>query len=161
MANRKNEKVIRIALRDDDTTKVKVDFHGGVFSVEEFTSLIMAVLETYTVGLLEKNPKGKVFDHWNRVFGIFLNKIVPPEMHYNRSKSHKEFKKAVDGTLGREETEEDKKLTEDNKMAAYLLCRDILTTEVGLDETSADVILNKRLKLEEPVIKSKEDKWYG
>lgn len=153
MANRQNEKVIRIALRNGDDTKVKVDFHGGVFTVEEFTSLIMAVLETYTVGLLEKNSKGKVFDHWNRVFGIFLNKIVPPDMHYKRSKDHKEFKKVVDGTLGRKESEEDKKLTNDNRMEAYLLCRDILITEVGLDETSADVILNKRLKLEEPVIK--------
>ena len=75
MAN-KNEKVIRVALRNGDDTKVKVDFHGGIFTPEEFTSLWMAVLETYTVGLLEKNSKEKVFDHFNNVFGIFLNKIV-------------------------------------------------------------------------------------
>lgn len=153
MANRKDEKVIRVALRNNDVTKVKVDFHGGVFSVEEFTSLIMAVLETYTVGLIEKNDKEKVFEHWNRVFGIFLNKIVPAKEHYELSKEHKEFKDVVDNTLGREESEEDKKLTEDNKFAAYLICRDILIKEVGLTEDSADVILNKRLKLEDPVIK--------
>jgi len=151
--SKQNEKVIRVALRNGDDTKVKVDFHGGVFTTEEFTSLIMAVIETYTVGLLKVNKKEKVFDHWNRVFGIFLNKIVPADTHYKRSKPHKEFKKVVDSTLGRPETEEDKKATNDNRMEAYLLCRDILTKEVGLTEESADLILNKRLGLLDPDIK--------
>lgn len=148
--NKKDEKVIRIALRSSDVDKVKVDFHGGVFSIEEFTSLIMAVLETYTVGLLKVNKKEAVFDHWNNVFGIFLNKIVPPATHYKRSKEHKDFKKVVDNTLGREESEADKKATEDNRLEAYLLCRDILVKEVGLTEESADLILNRRLGLVSP-----------
>lgn len=148
--NKKNEKVIRVALRSDDVDRVKISFHGGVFSTEEFTSLVMAMLETYTVGLLKVNKKEAVFDHWNRVFGIFLNKIVPADVHYKRSKEHKEFKKTVDKTLGRQETEEDKKATENNRLEAYLLCRDILVTEVGLTEESADLILNKRLGLISP-----------
>lgn len=154
--NKKNEKVIRLALRSDKVDQVKVDFHGGVFSVEEFTSLVMAVIETYTVGLLKTNSKEEVFKHWNRVFGIFLNKIVPAPEHYKLSEAHKSFKKNVDATLGRKETKQDKRMTEDNRMAAYLLCRDILLKEVGLDEKSADIILNKRLNLEEPVIETKK-----
>ena len=97
--NKKNEKVIRVALRNNDDTKVKVDFHGGVFSPEEFTSLWMAVLETYTVGLLEKNPRDKIFDHFNNVFGIFLNKLVPEKEHYKLSEAHKKYKKDVDKIL--------------------------------------------------------------
>lgn len=146
----KNEKVIRAALRNGDDTKVKVDFRGGVFTPEEFTSIFMAILETYTAGLVKNNSREAVFEHFNRVFGIFLNKIVPEKEHYELSESHKKLKEVVDNTLGREETEEDKKATEDNKFAAYLLCRDILTKEVGLTEESADVILNKRLGLITP-----------
>lgn len=158
MANRKNEKVIRVSLRNGDNTKVKVDFHGGVFSPEEFTSLWMAVLETYTVGLLEKNSKEKVFDHWNNVLGIFLNKIVPPKEHYKLSKEHKKYKKDVDSILGKPETEEDKKYTEDVKFAAYLLAGDILQKELGMTAESADYILNKRLGLMDPVLNKNEKK---
>ena len=121
--NKKDEKVIRVAIRNGDDTKVKVDFHGGVFSVEEFTSLFMAVLETYTAGMINKNGNEKVFEHWNNVFGIFLNKIVPPSKHYELSTEHKEFKEKVDATLGREETEEDKK--------KYLANADIIVVAVG------------------------------
>ena len=156
MSNRKDEKVIRIALRTSDVDKVKIDFHGGIFTPEEFTSLFMGVLETYTIGLMKTNSKEAVFNHWNNVFGIFLNKIVPEKTHYKLSRSHKEFKKVVYSTLGRKETAEDKKATEDNKMAAYLLCRDILTKEIGLDEDSADVILNKRLGISSPLAKPDE-----
>lgn len=156
--NRKNEKVIRVAIKNGDDTKVKVDFHGGVFTPEEFTSLWMAVLETYTVGLLEKNTKEKVFTHFNNVFGIFLNKLVPETDHYKLSKPHKEFKKSVDKTLGRKETLEDKKYSEDVKLAAYLLAGDILQKELGMTEESANIILNKRLKLETPVMEKKDEK---
>lgn len=152
----KNEKVIRVALRNGDDTKVKVDFHGGMFSPEEFTSMFMAILETYTKGLLEKNTNEAVFEHFNRVFGIFLNKLVPAKKHYELSEEHKGYKEMVDSTLGREETAEDKKLTEDNKMAAYLLCADILTNEIGLTPESADLILNKRLGLITPEVKHEE-----
>lgn len=153
--NKKNEKVIRVAIRNGDDTKVKVDFHGGVFSPEEFTSMFMAILETYTKGLLANNSNEAIFEHFNRVFGIFLNKLVPEETHYKLSAAHKSYKKAVDSTLGRKETDEDKRITEDNKLAAYLLCADILTKEVGLTEESADLILNKRLGLMKPVYEEK------
>ena len=152
------EKVIRVAIRNGDDTKVKVDFHGGVFSPEEFTSLWMAVLETYTVGLLEKNTKEKVFQHFNNVFGIFLNKLVPETDHYKLSKPHKEFKKSVDKTLGREETEEDKKYSEDVKFAAYLLAGDILQKELGMTEDSVNLILNQRLNLISPDFGKKDEK---
>lgn len=155
---KKNEKVIRVALRNGDDTKVKVDFHGGVFTPEEFTSLWMAVLETYTVGLLEKNTKEKVFDHFNNVFGIFLNKLVPEAEHYNLSKNHKKFKKNMDKILSRPETEEDKKWTEDVKFAAYLLTGDILQKELGMTADSANMILNRRLGLTTPVMEKKDEK---
>lgn len=156
--NKKNEKVIRVAIRNGDDTKVKVDFHGGAFTPEEFTSLWMAVLETYTVGLLEKNKKEDVFNHFNKVFGIFLNKLVPEDEHYKLSKPHKEFKKKVDKTLGRPETEEDKKYSEDAKFAAYLLLGEILQKDLGMTEESANIILNKRLKLETPVLGKEDEK---
>lgn len=150
MANKKNEKVIRVALRNGDDTKVKVDFHGGVFSPEEFTSLIMAVLETYTVGLLEKNSREAVFNYFNNVFGIFLNKIVPENEHYDLSKQHKTYKKKVDKILSRPLTEKDKKYSEDVKFAAYLLAGDILQKELGMTADSANLILNRRLGLLTP-----------
>lgn len=154
----KNEKVIRVALRNGDDTKVKVNFQGGVFSPEEFTSMFMAILETYTVGLLEKNSKEDVFEHFNRVFGIFLNKIVPADTHYELSKEHKEFKGRVESTLGRELTDEDKKYSEDVKFAAHLLAADILQKELGLTEDSANIILNKRLGLLDPSFKHVDEK---
>ena len=150
MATKKNEKVIRVALRNGDDTKVKVDFHGGVFTPEEFTSLWMAVLETYTVGLLEKNTKEKVFDHFNNVFGIFLNKLVPEAEHYELSKEHKEYKKKMNKILDRPLNDEDKKYTEDVKFAAYLLAGDILQKELGMTPDTANLILNKRLGLITP-----------
>ena len=156
--SKKNEKVIRAALRNGDDTKVKVDFHGGIFTPEEFTSLWMAVMETYTVGLLEKNSREKVFDHWNNAFGIFLNKIVPEDEHYVLSKKHKKYKKEVDKILKRPETEEDKKYSEDVKFAAYLLAGDILQKEMGLTADSANLILNKRLGLVSPVMEKKDEK---
>ena len=148
--SKKNDKVIRVALRNGDDTKVKIDFHGGVFTPEEFTSMFMAILETYTVGLLEKNSKEDVFNHFNRVFGIFLNKIVPEKEHYKLSESHKQFKENVDATLGRESTEDDKKYSEDVKFAAYLIAGDILQKEIGLTADSANIILNRRLGLLDP-----------
>lgn len=152
------EKVIRAALRTDDITQVKVSFNNGVFTPEEFTSLFMAILETYTVGLLEKNSAEAVFTHFNNVFGIFLNKIVPEKEHYSLSKFHKEYKEHVDATLGREATLEDKKYSEEVRMAAYLLAGDILTKEVGLSPDSANLLLNSRLGLLDPEFKHKNEK---
>lgn len=147
---KKNEKVIRVALRNNDDTKVKVDFHGGIFTPQEFTSIFMAVLETYTVGLLEKNAKEDVFNYFNNTFGIFLNKIVPQKEHYELSAIHKEFKEGADAILGRPETEEDKKYTEDVRFAAYLLAGDILQKDVGMTPETANLLLNKRLNLITP-----------
>lgn len=143
----KDEKVIRVALRNGDDTKVKVTYHGGIFSPTEFTSLFMAILESYTEGLLATNTREDVFKYFNNVFGIFLSKILPQEKRYDISKKHKEFKEIVDGTLGREATEEDKMDAEENRLAAYMLCADILVNEVGLTKESADLILNRRLGL--------------
>lgn len=154
---KKNEKVIRVALRNGDDTKVKVDFHGGVFSPEEFTSLWMAVLETYTVGLLKKNTKEKVFDHFNNVFGIFLNKLVPEAEHYKLSKAHKKYKKNMDKILERPETDEDKKWSQDVKFAAYLLAGDILQKELGMTADSANLILNRRLGLVTPTLEKHDE----
>lgn len=154
-------KIIKVALKDSDDTKVNVQFHGGAFTPAEFTSLFMAVLETYTLALLKTNSPKDIFVHFNNVFGIYLNKLVPEKEHYELSKSHKEFKEVVDKTLTSELSPQDMKETEDNRFAAYLLTRDILTKEVGLTEEAADVILNKRLgfvtKLNNPGELTKED----
>lgn len=150
MANNKTKlskttKAIRVQLKDGDDTKVKVSFSGGAFTPAEFTSIFMAVLEEYTKGLLEKNTNEQVYEHWNNVFGIFLHKIVPQNIIYEKDASHKEFKKHIDETLGRKLTKEDVLETESNRVAAYILLRDILTNDLKLDEHSADVLINKKL----------------
>lgn len=144
-SQRNRTKVIKVSLKNNDDTQVKVEFHGGAFTPEQFTSLFMAVLETYTLGLLETNTPEDIFKHFNNVFGIYLNKLVPEAKHYDLSKAHKEFKEDVDSILDKPLTEEDKRENEDNRFAAYLLTRDILIKDIGLTEESADVLLNKRL----------------
>lgn len=144
-SQRNRTKVIKVSLKNNDDTQVKVEFHGGAFTPEQFTSLFMAVLETYTLGLLETNTPEDIFKHFNNVFGIYLNKLVPEAKHYDLSKAHKEFKEDVDSILDKPLTEEDMRETEDNRFAAYLLTRDILIKDIGLTEESADVLLNKRL----------------
>lgn len=145
--SKNNEKAIRVAIRNGDDTKVKVAFHGDIFTPTEFTSMFMAVLETYTTSLLTTNSREDIFNHFNNAFGIFLNKLVKPSEHYKLSKEHKEFKEVVDATLGQKETPEMKKETEDNRLAAWILCRDVLCKEFGLTEESADLLINKRLGL--------------
>ena len=139
------EKVIRAAIRNSDVSKIKVSFTKEPFTPDEFTCLIMALVETYTEGLLQNNSREDVYQHFNNAFGIFLNKLLPEEKIYEVSESHKEFKKNADEILTQPETEEVKKTTEDNRFAAYLLARDILITEMHLTEESADILLNKRL----------------
>ena len=140
-------KIIKVTLKDNDDTKVNVQFHGGAFTPAQFTSLFMAILETYTLGLLKTNEPKDIFLHFNRVFGIYLNKLVPEEEHYSLDKSHEEFKKFVNETLDKPLSPQDVKDTEDNRFAAYLIARDILVNEIGLTEDAADVIINKRLGL--------------
>ena len=132
---------------DPENPKVRTVFSKKPFSPEHFTHTFMGILEAYTVSLLETNTKEQIFEHFNNVFGIFLNKLLPADEIYKKSESHKAFKDVVDSTLGQEDTEELKKAAEDNRLAAYILCRDILVTEIGLTEESADLILNRRLGL--------------
>lgn len=137
---------------------VKVLFSKKPFSPEQFTSLVMGVFEAYAQELMTTNTPEAVYEHFNNAFGIFLAKLVPQEYIYEHSKEHSEFKEHVESTLGQPE---DVKNTEDNRFAAYLLCHDILTKEVGLTHDSANLILNKRLGLMYPVEKPVETVDYG
>lgn len=123
-------------------SEVQCLFSKKPFTSEQFFSLIMGVLEAYAEQLLTTNPKEAVYDNFNHVFGIFLRKLVPADYIYEHSEEHKKFKDHVDATLAQPE---DKENTEDNRFAAYLLCHDILTNEIGLDHDSANLLLNKRL----------------
>lgn len=138
-------------VKNDETgeleSHVKTLFSKKPFTPEQFTSLIMGVMEAYAEQLLTTNKKEDVYEHFNNAFGIFLTKLVPADYIYKHDKAHKKLKKRVDDTLGQPE---DSKANEDNRLAAYILCRDILTTEIGLTEESADLLLNKRLGLLQP-----------
>lgn len=123
-------------------SQVQCLFSKKPFSSEQFMSLIMGVMEAYAQQLLTSNTPEAVYDNFNHAFGIFLAKIVPQEYIYEHSEEHKKFMEHVDETLGKEA---DFKDTEDNRFAAYLLCHDILTKEIGLDHDSANIILNRRL----------------
>lgn len=139
-------------------SEVQCLFSKKPFSSEQFFSLIMGVLEAYAEQLLTTNTKEDVYNNFNHAFGIFLNKLVPSDYIYEHSEEHKKFKEHVDATLAQPE---DAKNTEDNRFAAYLLCHDILTREIGLDHDSANLLLNKRLGLihvEEPENGEKEEK---
>lgn len=129
---------------EPENPKVKLVISKKPFNPEQFTQIFMAILETYTLSLLETNSREDVFTHFNNAFGMFLNKLVPEDEHYSLSASHKKFKKRTDSILNKPE---DKKDTETARFAAYLLTRDILTQEVGLAPESADLILNRRLGL--------------
>jgi hypothetical protein len=144
-----SKRYIRAQLDDSnpEQPKVKVTFSKKPFSPEQFTHIFMGILESYTVALLETNTNEQIFEHFNNAFGIFLNKLLPADKIYEKSASHKEFKSIVDNTLGQEDSEELKKESDANKLAAYLLCRDVLVKEIGLTEESADLILNRRLGL--------------
>lgn len=143
----KNEKYMRVALKNSDFTKVKTTFSKEPFTPEEFTCLIMALLESYTERLLVNNDRKAIYEHFNNAFGIFLNKILPEEDIYKVSEAHKEFKENADKILDRPLSLEEAKEDETNRMAAYLLAGDILQKELGLDRDSVDLILNKRLNL--------------
>jgi hypothetical protein len=123
-------------------SQVKCNFSKKPFTAEQFISLMMGVMEAYAQQLLTNNTPEAVYDNFNAAFGIFLAKLVPQDYIYNNSEEHKKFKEHVDSTLGKEEDVAD---TETNRFAAYMLCHDILTKEVGLDADSANLILNRRL----------------
>lgn len=147
MSQSAKTKSITASIRGAGSTEVRVSFKGAMFTPEEFTSVFMGVLEEYTKGMIAANGQGSegaVYDHWNRVFGIFLSKILPEKEIYERDPAHKELKELAEATLvGGEADPAD-------RMAAVMLCRDILTKEVGMDEASADLILGRRLGLMAP-----------
>lgn len=132
----------------DVVSQTKVEFSKNPISPDQFTPLFMGVAEAYAEQLLTNNDPVAVYQHFNNAFGIFLRKLVSEEDIYVLSKEHQEFKEHTDNTLGKPFDEKD---TEENRLAAYLLAKDILTHEVGLTEESADLILNKRLGLLAPV----------
>ncbi len=123
-------------------SQVQCLFSKKPFSSEQFMSLMMGVMEAYAQQLLTSNTPEAVYDNFNYAFGIFLSKLVPQDYIYENSEEHKKFKEHVESTLGAEANVKD---TEDNRFAAYLLCHDILTKEIGLDSDSANLILNRRL----------------
>lgn len=129
---------------DDVVSQTKVEFSKNPISPEQFTPLFMGVAEAYAEQLLTNNTPESVYQHFNNAFGIFLRKLVPEEHIYASSEEHRSFKEHTDATLGKPFDEKD---TEENRLAAYLLAKDILTHEIGLTEESADLILNKRLGL--------------
>lgn len=123
-------------------SQVQCSFSSKPFTAEQFISLVMGVMEAYAQTLLVNNSPEAVYDNFNNAFGIFLAKLVPQDYIYEHSEEHKKFKEHVDSTLGQEADERD---TDTNRIAAYMLCHDILTNEVGLDANSANLILNRRL----------------
>ena len=138
-------------MSDKDSPKVQLEFSKKPFTPEQFTHIFMGILESYTVGLLESNTSEQVYEHFNNVFGIFLSKLVSKDYIYEHDESHKQFKKTADEILSAPETESVKKETEDNRLAAYLLARDVLVKDAHMTEESADYLLGKRLGLVEPV----------
>ena len=138
----------------DVISQTKVEFSKNPISPDQFTPLFMGVAEAYAEQLLTTNSPEAVFQHFNNAFGIFLRKLVTEEQVYQLSEEHKVFKEHTEETLGSAYDERD---TEENRLAAYLLAKDILTHEVGLAEESADLILNKRLGLLAPATKGGDD----
>jgi hypothetical protein len=135
---------------NDIVSQTKIVFSKSPISPQQFTPLFMGIAEAYAEQLLTNNSPESIYEHFNNAFGIFLRKILPEEKIYALSKPHMDFKEHVDQTLSQPE---DKIDTENNRLAAYLLTKDILTKEVGLTEESADLVLNKRLGLLTPVVK--------
>lgn len=144
-----NSRFIKAYLDDSnpESPKVKLVFSKKPFSPEQFTHIFMGILESYTAGLLESNPNENVYEHFNNVFGIFLAKLLPQEQIYEKDPSHKRLKDVVDSTLAQPNTEDVKRETDDNRLAAYLLAREVLVNDVGMAEVSADYLLGKRLGL--------------
>lgn len=138
----------------DDTNpsqpRVKLNLSKKPFSPEQFTHIFMGILESYTASLLESNSNEAVYDHFNNAFGIFLSKLLPQDKIYERSEPHKALKEVTDKTLALPNTEEVKRETDENRLAAYLLARDILVTDAHMTEESADYLLGSRLGLVEP-----------
>lgn len=128
----------------DKKSNVRVDFSRKPISPGEFTCLYMGVIEAYTELLLRTNSRKEVYTHFNNAFGIFLRKILPEQEIYETSAEHKKLKKMAEDTLMKPD---DPYASETNRLAAYILAKEILRDEVGLSDASIDLILNRRLGL--------------
>lgn len=131
---------------EDVVSTTKIVFSKRPMLPSQFTPLVMGILEGYAEQLLTTNDPEAVYSHFNNAFGIFLSKLLPKERIYEISESHKHYKEAVDRILSQPE---DAKSTEDNRIAAYILARDILL-EAGLSEATVDILLNKKMGLKMP-----------
>lgn len=126
----------------DGETQTRIEMSKKPFTPEQFFPIVMGIMEAYAQELLSNNAKEDVYANFNNVFGTFLTKLVPEDYIYEHSEEHKKYKKTVNEILSQPE---DKAANEENRLAAYLLCADILTKEIGLSKESADLILNRRL----------------
>lgn len=145
MANKHYKMISAKILNKDDINRVEVKFSGdGVYTPEEFTSLFMAILDTYTEALLQTNERKQVYEYWNNVLGTFLGRIIPANEIYETSEEHKKLKAIADKTLKTKATKKNEKQTLENRLAAMTLAKEIMM-ESGLTEASVDMMLSKKI----------------
>jgi hypothetical protein len=143
-------------LNKDDINRVEVKFSGdGAYTPEEFTSLFMAILDSYTEALLQTNERKQVYEYWNNVLGTFLGRIIPANEIYETSKDHKKLKEVVDKTLKTKPTKKNEKNTTENRLAAMVLAKELML-EAGLTEETVDMMLSKKITKDDlDVVKEK------
>jgi hypothetical protein len=143
-------------LNKDDINRVEVKFSGdGAYTPEEFTSLFMAILDTYTEALLQTNERKQVYEYWNNVLGTFLGRIIPANEIYETSEDHKKLKEVVDKTLKTKPTKKNEKKTTENRLAAMVLAKELML-EAGLTEETVDMMLSKKITKDDlDVVKEK------
>jgi hypothetical protein len=143
-------------LNKDDINRVEVKFSGdGAYTPEEFTSLFMAILDTYTEALLQTNERKQVYEYWNNVLGTFLGRIIPANEIYETSDDHKKLKEVVDKTLKTKPTKKNEKKTTENRLAAMVLAKELML-EAGLTEETVDMMLSKKITKDDlDVVKEK------
>jgi hypothetical protein len=143
-------------LNKDDINRVEVKFSGdGAYTPDEFTSLFMAILDTYTEALLQTNERKQVYEYWNNVLGTFLGRIIPANEIYETSDDHKKLKEVVDKTLKTKPTKKNEKKTTENRLAAMVLAKELML-EAGLTEETVDMMLSKKITKDDlDVVKEK------
>ena len=143
-------------LNKDDINRVEVKFSGdGAYTPDEFTSLFMAILDSYTEALLQTNERKQVYEYWNNVLGTFLGRIIPANEIYETSDDHKKLKEVVDKTLKTKPTKKNEKKTIENRLAAMVLAKELML-EAGLTEETVDMMLSKKITKDDlDVVKEK------
>ena len=143
-------------LNKDDINRVEVKFSGdGAYTPDEFTSLFMAILDSYTEALLQTNERKQVYEYWNNVLGTFLGRIIPANEIYETSDEHKKLKEVVDKTLKTKPTKKNEKKTAENRLAAMVLAKELML-EAGLTEETVDMMLSKKITKDDlDVVKEK------